>query len=45
MNSSNLYEIVYSVSAQMFLTQVDTIFTLITQLKKKFPTQNVIMDK
>ena len=45
MKAENLYEVVYAIVGQMFLTQIDTIDQLMKDLKSKFPSQSHIMDE
>jgi hypothetical protein len=45
LSTENLFEIIYSVIGQMFLSKIETIDNLMFELKKKFPNQNYVMNE
>lgn len=45
LTTENLFEIIYSVIGQMFLSKIEIIDHLMFELKKKFPNQNYVMNE
>ena len=44
LRADNLFEIVYAILGQIFLSEIDTISAFMYDLKQKFPTHSYLMD-
>lgn len=44
LRAENLFEIVYAILGQIFLSEIDTISAFMHDLKQKFPTHSYLLD-